>query len=48
MNPNDLKQILDALTYADVREFSLRTGSFDLSLIILLPLVLVSPTAALL
>lgn len=32
MNPNDLKQILDALTYADVREFSLRTGSFDLSL----------------
>ncbi|GAA0506891.1 acetyl-CoA carboxylase biotin carboxyl carrier protein [Deinococcus depolymerans] len=32
MNPNDLKQILDALTYADVREFHLRTGSFDLSL----------------
>ncbi|UBV42990.1 acetyl-CoA carboxylase biotin carboxyl carrier protein [Deinococcus taeanensis] len=32
MNPNDLKQILDALTYADVREFSLRTGSFDLNL----------------
>lgn len=32
MNPNDLKQILDALTYADVREFHLRTGSFDLNL----------------
>lgn len=32
MNPDDLKQILDALTTADVREFTLRTGSFDLSL----------------
>lgn len=32
MNPEELKQILDALTYADVREFSLRTGSFDLNL----------------
>ncbi|MVN88078.1 acetyl-CoA carboxylase biotin carboxyl carrier protein [Deinococcus sp. HMF7620] len=32
MNPDDLKQILSALTHADVREFALRTGSFDLSL----------------
>ncbi|MFC3831544.1 MULTISPECIES: acetyl-CoA carboxylase biotin carboxyl carrier protein [Deinococcus] len=32
MNPDDLKQILDALTHADVREFALRTGSFDLQL----------------
>lgn len=32
MNPEDLKKILDALTYADVREFALRTGSFDLNL----------------
>lgn len=32
MNPEDLKQILNALTDADVREFALRTGSFDLSL----------------
>lgn len=32
MNPDDLKKILDALTSADVREFSLTTGSFDLSL----------------
>ncbi|PTA68423.1 acetyl-CoA carboxylase biotin carboxyl carrier protein [Deinococcus arcticus] len=32
MNPDDLKQILSALTSADVREFALRTGSFDLSL----------------
>ncbi|THF86812.1 acetyl-CoA carboxylase biotin carboxyl carrier protein [Deinococcus sp. KSM4-11] len=32
MNPDDLKQILAALTSADVREFALRTGSFDLSL----------------
>ncbi|WP_309573132.1 acetyl-CoA carboxylase biotin carboxyl carrier protein [Deinococcus sp.] len=32
MNPDDLKQMLDALTNADVREFALRTGSFDLSL----------------
>lgn len=32
MNPEELKQILDALTTADVREFSLRTGGFDLSL----------------
>ena len=32
MNPDDLKKILDALTQADVREFALKTGSFDLSL----------------
>ena len=32
MNPDDLKKILDALSYADVREFSLKTGSFDLEL----------------
>ena len=32
MNPDDLKQILTALSAADVREFALRTGSFDLSL----------------
>ncbi len=32
MNPEELKQILDALTHADVREFTLRTGSFDLNL----------------
>ena len=32
MNPDDLKKILDALTQADVREFQLKTGSFDLSL----------------
>ena len=32
MNPEDLKKILDALTHADVREFALKTGSFDLAL----------------
>lgn len=32
MHPDDLKRILDALTQADVSEFSLKTGSFDLSL----------------
>ncbi|GGM03648.1 acetyl-CoA carboxylase biotin carboxyl carrier protein [Deinococcus aerophilus] len=32
MNPEDLKQILDALKSADVREFSLKTGSFALDL----------------
>lgn len=32
MNPDDLKKILDALTHADVREFALKTGSFDLAL----------------
>ena len=32
MNPNDLKTILDALTAADVREFSLTTGSYALDL----------------
>ncbi|WP_261664194.1 acetyl-CoA carboxylase biotin carboxyl carrier protein [Deinococcus sp. Marseille-Q6407] len=32
MNPEDLKKILDALAQADVREFSLKTGSFDLDL----------------
>ncbi|ADY26502.1 acetyl-CoA carboxylase, biotin carboxyl carrier protein [Deinococcus proteolyticus MRP] len=32
MNPDDLKKILDALSYADVREFSLKTGSFDMEL----------------
>ncbi|WP_189644115.1 acetyl-CoA carboxylase biotin carboxyl carrier protein [Deinococcus piscis] len=32
MNPEDLKKILDALAHADVREFSLKTGSFDLDL----------------
>ena len=32
MNPEDLKRILDALTDADVREFTLKTGSFDLAL----------------
>lgn len=32
MNPDDLKRILDALTHADVREFNLTTGSFNLSL----------------
>lgn len=32
MNPDDLKTILDALTHADVREFSLTTGSYALDL----------------
>lgn len=32
MNPDDLKRILDALSYADVREFSLTTGSFAMDL----------------
>ena len=32
MNPEDLKRILDALSAADVREFSLKTGSFALDL----------------
>lgn len=32
MNPDDLKKILDALSYADVREFSLKTGSFNMEL----------------
>ena len=32
MNPEDLKQILAALTSADVREFNLTTGSFALEL----------------
>ncbi len=32
MNPEDLKQILEALTSADVREFNLTTGSFALEL----------------
>lgn len=32
MNPDDLKKILDALSLADVREFSLKTGSFALDL----------------
>lgn len=32
MNPDDLKKILDALKAADVREFSLTTGSFALDL----------------
>ncbi|GGO20432.1 acetyl-CoA carboxylase biotin carboxyl carrier protein [Deinococcus humi] len=32
MNPDDLKQMLDALKAADVREFSLKTGSFSLDL----------------
>ncbi|GGL70280.1 acetyl-CoA carboxylase biotin carboxyl carrier protein subunit [Deinococcus aerolatus] len=32
MNPEDLKQMLDALKAADVREFSLQTGSFSLDL----------------
>ncbi|WP_161881904.1 acetyl-CoA carboxylase biotin carboxyl carrier protein [Deinococcus alpinitundrae] len=32
MNPEDLKKILDALSAADVREFALKTGEFDLSL----------------
>lgn len=32
MNPEDLKTILDALTHADVREFSLTTGSYALDL----------------
>lgn len=32
MNPDDLKKMLDALTHADVREFTLKTGSFDLAL----------------
>lgn len=32
MNPDDLKQMLDALKAADVREFSLQTGSFSLDL----------------
>lgn len=32
MNPTDLKTILDALTVADVREFSLTTGSYALEL----------------
>lgn len=32
MNPDDLKKILDALIYADVREFNLNTSSFNLAL----------------
>ncbi|MFC5849522.1 acetyl-CoA carboxylase biotin carboxyl carrier protein [Deinococcus petrolearius] len=32
MHPDDLKKILDALSAADVREFALKTGSFDLAL----------------
>lgn len=32
MNPEDLKKILDALSQADVREFALKTGEYDLSL----------------
>lgn len=32
MDPKDLKSILDALDSADVREFSLKTGEFELSL----------------
>lgn len=32
MNPEDLKKILDALSLADVREFSLTTGSFAMDL----------------
>ncbi|WP_216325545.1 acetyl-CoA carboxylase biotin carboxyl carrier protein [Deinococcus aestuarii] len=32
MNPDDLKKILDALSAADVREFSLQTGSYTLDL----------------
>ena len=32
MNPEELKKILDALSAADVREFALKTGEFDLSL----------------
>lgn len=32
MNPNELQQILDALSAADVREFSLHTGSYALEL----------------
>ena len=32
MNLEDLKKILDALSVADVREFTLKTGEFDLSL----------------
>ncbi|WP_293909848.1 acetyl-CoA carboxylase biotin carboxyl carrier protein [Deinococcus sp.] len=32
MNPEDLKKMLDALSVADVREFTLKTGEFDLSL----------------
>ncbi len=32
MDPKDLKQILDALDAADVREFSLKTGEFELTL----------------
>jgi acetyl-CoA carboxylase biotin carboxyl carrier protein len=32
VNPEDLKKILDALSVADVREFTLKTGEFDLSL----------------
>ena len=32
MNPKDLKEILRALEIADVREFSLKTADYDLSL----------------
>jgi acetyl-CoA carboxylase biotin carboxyl carrier protein len=32
MHPDDLKKILDALSAADVREFSLQTGSYTLDL----------------
>ncbi|WP_424950216.1 acetyl-CoA carboxylase biotin carboxyl carrier protein [Deinococcus sp.] len=32
MNPKDLKEILRALELADVREFSLKTADYDLSL----------------
>lgn len=32
MNSEDLKKILDALAQADVSEFNLKTGDFDLSL----------------
>ena len=32
MNPQDLKDILNALESADVREFSLKTGEYELNL----------------
>lgn len=45
MNPEELKQLLDALTQADVSEFSLKTAAFDLSLRRGQPIMPVAPAA---
>lgn len=50
MDPRDLKQILDALTVAGVREFSLKTNAYELNIkrgaedVVVAP-VLAAPTA---